>query len=173
MVKYNNLKFYHFYQLFNSILFYSNYYLVSLKEKSYLEFTIMYRAWIIKDILIYFIDDIKIAGRYDSSTSTFQIMVHIWRDETQISNQKFLHSPSFNLNEWNYFGVSIFRTNRREASYDIHIVSKTMSGVENQDSFVGVLTQDLIPPILCESIHDYLYFFTLGFIYTLLALMII
>jgi len=49
----------------------------------------------------------------------------------------FTHSPSFSFDEWVYIGVSFFRTNRIQKLYDLHIVSKTLSGVENQDSFVS------------------------------------
>jgi len=54
-----------------------------------------------------------------------------------LSLYSFTHSPSFSFDEWIYIGVSFFRTNRIEDLYDIHIVSKTLSGVENQDSFVS------------------------------------
>ena len=50
----------------------------------------------------------------------------------------FTHSPSFQLNEWIYIGVSFFRTNRIEDLHNIHIVSKTQLGIENQDIFSGI-----------------------------------
>jgi len=52
----------------------------------------------------------------------------------------FEHSPSFNLNEWVYIGVSIYKTNRDEDTFDIHIVSKNILGIENESSFIS---QDL------------------------------
>ena len=53
------------------------------------------------------------------------------------SLKNFTHSPSFQLDEWMFIGVSFFRTNRTEDFYDIHIASKTLLGVENQDSFLS------------------------------------
>ena len=86
----------------------------------------------------------------------------MWIDETNIPLQEFIHSPSFNLNEWNYFGVSIFRTNRKEPRYDIHIVSKTMSGVENQDSYFGIMNKDLTVPLVCDKGIDNYYLHYIG-----------
>lgn len=42
---------------------------------------------------------------------------------------------SFSLNEWTYCGVSMYKTSRKENDFEIHLVTKTKSGVENQISF--------------------------------------
>jgi len=52
----------------------------------------------------------------------------------------FTHSPSFDLNEWIYLGVSFYRTDRIEDAFDIHIVTKSAFGIESTSSF---LSQDL------------------------------
>lgn len=75
----------------------------------------------------------------------------------------FTHSPSFDLNEWIYLGVSFYRTNRIEGTYDIHIVSKSDSGTSNTDS---ILSQDLELPIsplrYIKSFGNYKEFFEMS-----------
>ena len=78
---------------------------------------------------------------YDSVPSIYNIVVRLWDYKGNTSLNSFNHSPDFELNKWVYIGVSVFKTNRFENSYDIHIVSKTYSGIENQDSY---LSQDII-----------------------------
>ena len=79
----------------------------------------------------------RIEGDYSSSDSTFKINVFAlnYLDNQVLYN--FTHSPSFAINEWIYIGVSFFRTNRIDDFYDIHIVSKTASGIESEDSFLS------------------------------------
>jgi len=54
---------------------------------------------------------------------------------------EYIHSRDFELDKWVYIGVSFFRTDRLENNYNIHIVSKTYSGVQNIDSFYS---QDIL-----------------------------
>jgi hypothetical protein len=44
-------------------------------------------------------------------------------------------TSSFGLNEWTFIGLSVYKTGRVTDSQEIHFVTKTKSGTENQDSF--------------------------------------
>jgi hypothetical protein len=44
-------------------------------------------------------------------------------------------TSSFGLNEWTFIGLSVYKTDRVTDSQEIHLVTKTKSGTENQDSF--------------------------------------
>ena len=78
---------------------------------------------------------------------------------------KYPHSPSLSLNEWIFIGVSIYRTNRVEEFHDIHIVSRTISGVENHDSFLSQNIDNYwsLLPNSFPSMYDGLKFITVSF----------
>ena len=80
---------------------------------------------------------VRVEGIYNSTDSTYKIAMRIRSFEDETSIDEFIHSPIFGLDEWVYIGVSIFKTNRFDSTYNIHIVSKTYFGVENLDSFLS------------------------------------
>ena len=80
---------------------------------------------------------VRVEGIYNSTDSTYKIAIRIRSFEDETSIDEFIHSPNFGLDEWIYIGVSVFKTNRFDSTYDIHIVSKNYSGIENQDSFLS------------------------------------
>ena len=80
---------------------------------------------------------IEVNGIYNSSDSTYQIAIKAKAYYQNLLFYDFIHSSKFEFNEWVFIGISFFRRNRLEKEYDIHLVSKTYSGVENQDSFLS------------------------------------
>ena len=92
-------------------------------------------------LVTFYIGEVRIDGDYSSSDSTFKINVYAFNILDNQVLYNFTHSPSFAINEWIYIGVSFFRTDRIDDFYDIHIVSKTASGIESEDSF---LSQNLV-----------------------------
>ena len=51
----------------------------------------------------------------------------------------YMAANSISYNEWTYCGVSLYKTHRIGNSYEIHLVTKTIAGVESQTSFSGEL----------------------------------
>ena len=74
-------------------------------------------------------------GVRDASTARVSIKLSIYDFETQTYNQSYNLPGDFSANEWVYIGFSITPTNRIDLNYDVHLVSDTLSGVQNQASF--------------------------------------
>ena len=74
---------------------------------------------------------------HNLSDSTYQIALKPWDYVENKSVSDFIHFPKFDFNKWVYIGVSFSLEDRLGKKYDIHMVSKTFSGIENQDSFLS------------------------------------
>lgn len=67
----------------------------------------------------------------------------------------FSMSTTFNFNEWTYCGVSFYKTNRIGEKFEIHLVTKSKSGVQNSISFnQQILGFECTNPIEIFNVED-------------------
>jgi len=101
---------------------------------------------------------------HNLSESTYQIALKPWDYVENKSVIDFIHSPKFDFNKWVYIGVSFSLEDRLGDKYDIHMVSKTYSGIENQDSFLSQNFQFKCDLEIQNSYFDHnsVFIFTVG-----------
>ncbi|CAI2386633.1 unnamed protein product [Moneuplotes crassus] len=75
-----------------------------------------------------------ITGILNSSTSTIRVKIQFWDPQSSTFSQNYTLGSTFGINEWVYLGVSLFKTNRIEELLDLHFVTRTLAGIEDQIS---------------------------------------
>ena len=80
-----------------------------------------------------FVDGFNITGMLNASNGEIELQLDILNNTSGIVSYNI--GSTFPFNEWTYCGISIYKTDRVLMKYEIHLVTKTKSGIENQMSF--------------------------------------